>query len=81
MSTRLQVILSDDEAAELRKVAAAEGLTVSEWVRRSLRSAGRQVSTSRRETRLDAIARAAGLDVPAPDIDQMLAEIETGYTG
>ena len=81
MSTRLQVILSDEEAAELRKVAEAEGVTVSEWVRRSLRASRRQVSTTRREARLDAIGRASELDVPAPDIEQMLAEIETGYTG
>jgi hypothetical protein len=81
VSTRLQVSLTDDEAAELRAVAAAAGMTVSEWVRGSLRASRRQVSTMKREARLDAIARAVQLDVPAPDIGQMLAEIETGYAG
>jgi Arc/MetJ family transcription regulator len=39
MSIRLQVVMSQDEHDEVRAAAARDRLTVSEWVRRSLRSA------------------------------------------
>lgn len=37
MSERLQVILDDDEYREVRRAARQKGLSVPEWLRRSLR--------------------------------------------
>jgi post-segregation antitoxin (ccd killing protein) len=79
MSKRLQVILSDQELAEFQAVARANDLTLSEWVRTSLREAGRRRTPRYREGGIEAIRRAARYEFPAPDIEQMLAEIESGY--
>jgi hypothetical protein len=81
MSTRLQVILSDAELASLKKVAAREGVTVSEWVRRSLREASRRQTTGKVDDRLAAVRLAASYAFPTADIDVMLDEIERGYAG
>lgn len=39
MSTRLQVIVSDEEMISLRRAARRSGMTVSEWARQALRRA------------------------------------------
>lgn len=79
MSKRLQVVVGDDELDRYQAVAATSGLTVSAWVRQTLRAAERQISTGDVEAKLAAVARAAAYNFPAPDIDTMLAEIEAGY--
>ncbi len=79
MSTRLQVVISDEETASLKAAAAREGVTVSEWVRRALREATRRQTVGSVEVRLSAIRAASELDFPTADIDDMLAEIERGY--
>jgi hypothetical protein len=79
MSTRLQVVISDEETASLKAAAAREGVTVSEWVRRALREAHRRQTVGSVEGRLSAIRGASELDFPTADIDDMLAEIERGY--
>lgn len=81
MSKRLQVILADDDAQALQQMAVDEGVTVSEWVRQTLRNARRQRATIDVEQRLDTIRAATRHSFPAPDIDQMLEEIERGYPG
>lgn len=79
MSTRLQVVLEQSELAEIRAAADAEGTTVSEWVRQTLRQARRASATTGVEDKLDAVRAAMRHEFPAPEIDQMLAEIERGY--
>lgn len=80
MSKRLQVVVADEELARFDEVARAQGMTLSEWVRQSLRAAQRKVSTGDVERKLEAIRRAASLNLgPEVDIDQMLTEIELGY--
>lgn len=81
MSTRLQVILTDEEAAAVREQAATEGVTVSELVRQTLRAARRRHATGDVEHRLAVVRSAAEHAFPTADIDQMLAEVERGYTG
>jgi hypothetical protein len=78
MSKRLQVVLSDDELERYERVAHMLGLTVSEWVRQSLRAAERHVSTKDVEPTLAAIRNAATYRFPVPDIDTLLAETEAG---
>lgn len=80
MSTRLQVVLSDAELASLKELAASEGVTVSEWVRRSLREASRRHTSGKVDDRLAAVRVAADYAFPTADIDVMLDEIERGYT-
>ena len=79
MSTRLQVVMDEAELADFRRLAAREGMTLAEWVRQNLRRASRQEPTADVGRKLGAIRVAASNTFPAPDIDQMLAETESGY--
>lgn len=79
MSKRLQVILTESEFQDLRSLAENEGLTISEWVRQTVRRARRQRSAGDVEQRLTAIRTAARHSFPTADVDQMLREIERGY--
>jgi hypothetical protein len=79
MSKRLQVVLDDGELRRYEECAEAEGLTLSAWVRQSLRAAEREVSTADPGRKLAAIRAAYAYSFPAPDIEVMLDEIEQGY--
>ncbi|MGP0102754.1 MAG: antitoxin [Solirubrobacteraceae bacterium] len=79
MSKRLQVVVGDEELEGYARTAEAVGLTMSEWVRQSLRAAEREVSTGDVEAKLAAIRKAASYNFPIPpDIDTLLAEMEAG---
>jgi hypothetical protein len=81
MTKRLQVLLDDDELRVIQRLARRERLTTAEWVRQRLREgavAGERADTA---TKLAAIHGAYRHEAPAPDIDQMLEEIEEGYVG
>jgi len=80
MSKRLQVVVKDEELERFERTANALGLSVSEWVRQSLRAAEREVSTGSVEAKLAAIRKAASYQFQERevDIETMLAEIETG---
>ena len=80
MSKRLQVVVGDDELERYIQTADASGLTVSEWVRQSLRAAERDISSGNIETKLQAIRQAASYSFPVPDVDSLLAEMETERT-
>jgi hypothetical protein len=75
MSKRLQVVLEDEEMLEIQEVARRQRMTMAEWVRQALRAAKR----GHTQKKLDVIRSAASHAHPAPDIEQMLAEIEQGY--
>ena len=78
MSTRLQIVMSEEEAARLHRCAARSGLSLSEWARRAMRRfEGEQCGPSAHE-KLRALDRALGCAHPTGDIDQILDEIETG---
>ncbi len=80
MSKRVHVVLDDREMEAIRDAARRHGMTVSAWVRQALR-AGQRASSSRDPARkLAAVRAAARHDFPAADIEQMLAEIERGYS-
>jgi len=81
MSKRLQVILDDEELREIQRMAQKKQMTVAEWVRQALRAARRGESTGDPGRKLQAIGSAAKHSFPSGDIDQMLEEIEAGYTG
>jgi len=75
----MQVLLEDDEFAEIREVARRHRMTVAEWVRQALRHARRDEPSGDPRKKLAAIRAAGRGDYPTADIDQMLVEIEGGY--
>jgi len=79
MSERLQVILEAAELAEIRAVARRHRMTVAEWVRQALRAARSDEPAIDSRRKLHAVREAAKGSYPAPDIGQMLTEIEHGY--
>lgn len=79
MSTRLQVLLEDAELREIRKIARQQGMSVSEWVRAVLRDARRREAVGDVGRRLATVRAAATHSFPAPDMDEMNAEIARGY--
>lgn len=79
MSKRLQVLLPDDEMAAIQLIAKRERVPVGQWVRRTLREARERQPVKDPETKLRAIQEAMKYSFPAPDIEQMIREIEQGY--
>ena len=56
-------------------------MTVAEWVRQALRSAGQSEPLREASKKLEVVRAAARHSYPTGDIDQMLGEIEKGYVG
>lgn len=79
MAKRLQVILKDPEYREVQRAARSRHMSVAEWVRQALALARRREPVGTAGKKLQVIRTAACFDYPTADIDQMLAEIETGY--
>jgi hypothetical protein len=81
MTKRLQVLMDEDELRSIQRLARKERVTTAEWVRQRLREAQKQQEKPDITRKLDAIRRAYLYQpkAPAPDIDQMNAEIEQGY--
>ena len=77
MTKRLQVLVDDEELAEIQTAARARHLTVAEWVRGALRAA-RDDPSATAERKLSALRRATRYEFPTAEIDVMLAEIEAG---
>lgn len=71
--------MDDDELQSIQRLARRERVTTAEWVRQRLREAQEARARPDIATKLAAIQRASTLRAPAPDIEQMLAEIERGY--
>jgi predicted transcriptional regulator len=79
MSKRLQVLLDEDELAEIQELARRRHQTTAAWVRDALRVARDTATRPDARHKLEAIAAAAQHEFPTADIDDMLAEIERGY--
>ena len=75
----MQVVMDHDEMDALRSAARERGMTVSEFVRETLREARRKVASGDTERKLAAIRAADRYAYPTADVDQMLGEIERGY--
>ena len=71
--------MDETEHEAIRDAARDRGMTVSEWVRETLREGRRKVASGDAERKLAAIRAADRLGYPTADIDQMVAEIERGY--
>jgi len=79
VSKRLQVLLSDQEMADIQRFARREKITVGEWVRRVLREARQLKPSSDPEAKLKALRRSVEFSFPTADTEQMNREIERGY--
>lgn len=71
--------MDQDELESIRAAARERGMTVSEFVRETLREARLKVASGDSERKLAAIRAADCHAYPTADIDQMLGEIERGY--
>jgi hypothetical protein len=76
---RLQVLFEETEYRRLVRLAKRQGMTLAEWVRQTLRFAYPQEPLGDRDKKLAAVRTAAIHEYPTADIDQMLAEIASGY--
>jgi hypothetical protein len=63
----------------MQRIARSRQMTLAQWVRQALENARRGEPLRNVQKELDAIRAAAAHDHPIGDIDQMLAEIESGY--
>jgi len=81
MTKRLQVLLDEAELRTIQRLARRDKLTTAEWVRRRLRegAASARPDTASRLAAIHAAYRYTSAE-PAPEIDQMLDEIERGYS-
>jgi hypothetical protein len=79
MSTRLQVLLDEEELQAMREHALEQGLTLSEWVRQTLRRTMNLRSADDVDRKLECVRSAVRHEFPTADIDEMLSEIEEGY--
>lgn len=80
MPKRLQVILRDPEYRAIQRAARSRHMSIAEWVRQALDLARRREPESGTGKKLGIIRAAARFDFPTGDIDNMLAEIEAGYS-
>jgi hypothetical protein len=81
MSKRLQVLIADEELTRIRHLAEQENLSVGEWVRRTLSEARSNQSLRGPGQKLKALREATAYTFSTAGLDQMLSEIEKGYTG
>ena len=76
MSHRLQVLIPEELDARIEKAAERNRTSKGAWVRLAIEAAlerrGGQGSSA------DPLLRLASLDAPTADIDDMIAEIESG---
>lgn len=79
MTKRLQVLLKDPDYREIKRVARSRQMSVAEWVRQALESARRQEPVGSIGKKLDSIGIAVRHEYPSGEVEDMLAEIETGY--
>jgi hypothetical protein len=79
MTKRLQVLMDDDELRSIQKLARRDRMTTGAWVRLRLREARDREATPDIAAKLAVIRTAMQYRFPAPDIEQMLEEIERGY--
>jgi hypothetical protein len=78
MSKRLQVLMELDELTRVQGAAELEGMTVAAWVRRAIKRALHERTEHAPDRKIAAVREAARHAFPAPEIEQMLAEIERG---
>ena len=77
MHVRLQLLLSEKEYKDLKAISSRCGQSVEGWAREVLLKTRNEHSHTI-ESKLQAIAESAKHSFPSGDIEDMLAEIESG---
>jgi len=80
MTKRLQVLLDDEELAEIQELARRRHQTTAAWVREALRTARDTATYPEAGRKLRAVREAVSHGYPVAEIEDVLAEIERGYT-
>jgi len=80
MTRRLQVLLDDEELAEIQELARRRHQTTAAWVREALRTARDTATYPEAGRKLRAVREAVSHGYPVAEIEDVLAEIERGYT-
>lgn len=80
MSKRLQVLFEEEELAEIQALARSRQQTTAAWVRDAIRHAREASQYAAPESKLRAIRAAVAHSYPVADIDELLVQIERGYT-
>jgi hypothetical protein len=79
VTKRLQVLLDEEEMAEIRRAARQRRQSVAAWVRSALREARAADAGRSAADKLAALHASAAHEFPSGPIDQVLDEIEQGY--
>ena len=79
MTKRLQVLLDDEDLADIKRAARRRRQSVAEWVRAALRAARDADAARPAEAKLRTIREAAHNAYPTGSIDEMLDQIKRGY--
>ena len=79
MTKRLQVLLEEDELAEIQALARRRRQTTAAFVRDALRAAKQSNDYPTIDSKLRALREAVSHAYPTADIDEMLDETEHGY--
>jgi hypothetical protein len=79
MTKRLQVILQDEEYKAVQRAARSRRMSLAEWVRQALDIQRRREPADDITKKLEVLRTAVNYNFPTADIEQMLAEIESGY--
>jgi hypothetical protein len=77
MSHRLQVLIPKELNARIEKAAGRSRTSKGAWVRKAIEVALER-HTGQESGGADALLRLASLEAPTADIDDMIAEIESG---
>jgi hypothetical protein len=75
MSHRLQVLIPPELDTQIDQAAQRSRVSKGEWVRRALEASLRRGCTG---SKINPVERMAALGGPAPDIDEILTEIDEG---
>jgi hypothetical protein len=81
MTKRLQVLVEDDEWAEIKRAARRRRQSVAEWVRAALRQARTAEGGRPASAKLRTLRASAAHSFPTGSIEEMLEELESGYRG
>lgn len=79
MSKHLQVVVDEQELADIEAAARRHAMSLSDWVRQALGIARPHEPGVAAAKKLAVIRAAVQHDFPTAEIDQMLAEIASGY--
>ncbi|PYT30961.1 MAG: hypothetical protein DMG57_06550 [Acidobacteria bacterium] len=77
MSHRLQILISEELQARIREAAHRSRTSKGAWVRSAIEDALERRSIAK-SVPLDPLMRLASLGAPTADIDQMIAEMQSG---